>query len=147
VASAEQCRSIPPQQSNLREKEYIVTMKKPATKKPTSEKKLALLKKARAEKDFIRQHNPRAKKFTADDSDNAPPVFLDKAEVLRRVSLTYPMIWKWMREGTFPRSRLVGVAKTVWLESDIIRWMKDRPITKLKGDEGYVEEDFLEEIK
>ena len=34
--------------------------------------------------------------------DRCPPRLIDKIEVLRRVPFTYPIIWRWMREGTFP---------------------------------------------
>jgi len=58
---------------------------------------------------------------------------LSKAEVVERVGLTYPTIWKWMRGGKFPRARELG-GKIAWLESDVERWINGLPVTKLKGD-------------
>ena len=62
---------------------------------------------------------------------------LAKREVLARVGVTFPTIWKWMRAGTFPRSRRLGSgkgAKCVWYESEINAWATTLPIQPLKGD-------------
>ena len=58
--------------------------------------------------------------------DAAPSRLLSKPEVLDRVSLTFPTIWKLMRKGRFPRGRVVA-SKTVWLESDIEAWIAALP--------------------
>ena len=56
-----------------------------------------------------------------------------RREVLRRVGLSYPTIWKMMREGRFPRSRVCG-GKSAWLEDEIEAWIESLPIRQLKGD-------------
>lgn len=56
-----------------------------------------------------------------------------KSEVLHRISLTYPTVWKMMRAGTFPRAVELG-GKTAWYESEIDRWIATRPVRVLKGD-------------
>ena len=56
-----------------------------------------------------------------------------KREVLRRVGLSYPTIWKMMREGRFPRSRVCG-GKSAWLEAEVEAWIEGLPIRQLKGD-------------
>ena len=48
-----------------------------------------------------------------------------KREVLRRVGLSYPTIWKMMRQGRFPRSRVCG-GKSAWLEHEIESWIESR---------------------
>jgi predicted DNA-binding transcriptional regulator AlpA len=58
---------------------------------------------------------------------------LSKAEVLAVVNVTYPALWKWMRDGSFPRSRLVG-NKSMWLSTDIAAWLTKLPPCRLKGD-------------
>jgi predicted DNA-binding transcriptional regulator AlpA len=63
-----------------------------------------------------------------------PPRLIDKNELLRRLPFTFPTIWKWMREGTFPRSRDTG-GKTTWLESEVSDWIRNRPNQVLKGDD------------
>jgi predicted DNA-binding transcriptional regulator AlpA len=58
---------------------------------------------------------------------------IDKREVLRRVGLSYPTVWKRMRKGTFPRCRISG-GKSVWFEDEIEAWMEGLPKRRLKGD-------------
>lgn len=73
-----------------------------------------------------------------DGATQQPPTALPsrmifKPEVMRRCGVSYPTIWKWMVAGTFPRSFDVG-GKTGWLESEIERWIVNRPRSRLKGD-------------
>ena len=58
---------------------------------------------------------------------------LSKAEVLAAVNVTYPALWKWMRDGKFPRSRLVG-NKSMWLSTEVAAWLSNLPPTRSKGD-------------
>jgi predicted DNA-binding transcriptional regulator AlpA len=57
-----------------------------------------------------------------------------KRAVLDRVPLSYPAIWEKMRNGTFPRSVVVG-AKVAWFEDEIDAWLAGLKRTVLKGDE------------
>jgi predicted DNA-binding transcriptional regulator AlpA len=68
-----------------------------------------------------------------EEEQEAQPRLLTKPEVLKRVGLTFPTIWKRMRSGTFPRARVNG-GKVVWLETEIDTWMKSLPLQKYKGD-------------
>jgi predicted DNA-binding transcriptional regulator AlpA len=56
-----------------------------------------------------------------------------RREVMERVPLSNPTIWKLMQNGESPRSRDIG-RKVVWLESEIDDWIESRPVVKLKGD-------------
>jgi len=56
-----------------------------------------------------------------------------RRELTKRVGLSYPTIWKQMRNGKFPRGRAVG-GKTAWLESEIDSWIAGLPERRLKGD-------------
>jgi prophage regulatory protein len=58
---------------------------------------------------------------------------LSREQVLAATGLSYPTIWRMMREGTFPRAREVG-GRTFWLASEIQDWIKSRPIKRLKDD-------------
>jgi prophage regulatory protein len=58
---------------------------------------------------------------------------LDRKELLAKVNLTYPTIWKMMREGTFPHSRAIG-GKVVWIESEVDDWIARLPLRRLKGE-------------
>lgn len=67
------------------------------------------------------------------DADGAVRL-LTKAEVLDRVGLSFPTVWQWMREGKFPRSRVLSSNKSVWIEFEISKWIASLPVRKLKGD-------------
>jgi prophage regulatory protein len=58
---------------------------------------------------------------------------LSKGEVLDKVGVTYPIIWKWMREGKFPRSVELG-GKVAWHEHEVDSWIANLPRRRLKGD-------------
>lgn len=66
-----------------------------------------------------------------------------KREVLRRVGLSYPTIWKMMRQGRFPRSRVCG-GKSAWLEDEIDTWIEGLPIRQLKGDAAEPQDDVIQ---
>lgn len=82
------------------------------------------------------------------DAKNAPPSQVEpapvstspvrliaKTEVLRRIGVTYPTLWLWMRQGKFPRSRELG-GKVAWVEAEIDSWILSRPVRRLKGDKS-----------
>lgn len=60
---------------------------------------------------------------------------LTKQDVLDRTGTSYPTVWKWMREGTFPLSRVVG-DRVGWIEAEVDAWIKARPVSKYKAMEG-----------
>ena len=59
-------------------------------------------------------------------------VFLSKAEVLRRIPITGPTLWSWVRAGKFPRPRVLSPNKTCWIASEIDEWMQKRPLRTYK---------------
>jgi predicted DNA-binding transcriptional regulator AlpA len=81
----------------------------------------------------------------ADTGDQLPPAsspqigglprLIHKPEVLQLTGVTFPTLWKWMREGTFPISFVVG-GKTAWLESEIAEWISNRPRSQFKKNGG-----------
>ena len=68
-----------------------------------------------------------------------------RREVLRRVGLSYPTIWKMMREGRFPRSRVCG-GKSAWLEHEVESWIEGLPIRQLKGDAAEPQDDEIQKM-
>jgi predicted DNA-binding transcriptional regulator AlpA len=62
------------------------------------------------------------------------PRLIGKPEVLRLTGVTFPTIWRWMKEDKFPRSRALGDSKTVWLENEIAEWLVNRPVILFKGE-------------
>ena len=64
-----------------------------------------------------------------------PPLrLLSKKQVLDRVGVSFPTIWRWMLAGTFPRARAIGDLKSVWLESEAEAWINALPTRHLKDD-------------
>jgi prophage regulatory protein len=59
----------------------------------------------------------------------SPPAarLLSKKKVLGITGLSYPTIWAWMRDGRFPRSRIVG-GKSMWLSTEIDAWVAGLPV-------------------
>jgi predicted DNA-binding transcriptional regulator AlpA len=58
---------------------------------------------------------------------------LDRKELTGKVKLTYPTIWKLMREGAFPRSIVIG-GKVLWREHEIDEYIARLPRRRLKGE-------------
>ena len=79
---------------------------------------------AHFEHDQTRVHAPRAPPDTR---------LLSKPEVLAIANVTYPTLWAWMRNGTFPRSRVAG-GRSLWRSDEIDAWLAGLPIRRLKGD-------------
>jgi predicted DNA-binding transcriptional regulator AlpA len=65
----------------------------------------------------------------------APPAvrLLGKREVCAICGCTYQIIWKRMRAGTFPRSRIVG-GRSMWRSDEVDQWLASLPVRRLKGD-------------
>lgn len=62
-----------------------------------------------------------------------PPLrLLSKREVCARVGVSYPTIWKWIREKRFPRARVLNGGKIGWIESEVEAWILNLPIQTLK---------------
>jgi predicted DNA-binding transcriptional regulator AlpA len=57
----------------------------------------------------------------------SPDRLLNKKQVLERVGVSYVTVWKWMGDGKFPQSRLVG-RQIFWFESEIAAWIANRPV-------------------
>jgi predicted DNA-binding transcriptional regulator AlpA len=86
---------------------------------------------------------PRAKMQKIDNSSDGgdgepqrpstePIRFLSKADVVALCHVSFPTIWKWMRQGTFPKGREVG-GKTCWRSDEIAHWQNNRPIAQVKS--------------
>ena len=60
-------------------------------------------------------------------------VFLSKAQVLKKIPVTGPTLWSWVRAGKFPRPRAISDNKTVWVEAEVDAWMRARPLRNYKA--------------
>ena len=56
----------------------------------------------------------------------AHPRFLRISEVLDRVGVSRPTIYRRMSKGSFPKQIAIGANSVAWLESDVTQWMVDQ---------------------
>jgi predicted DNA-binding transcriptional regulator AlpA len=81
---------------------------------------------------------PSNTRAVAHNADNVAPLtvrLISKKEIVAITGLSFPTVWKLMRAGKFPRSRIVG-QKSKWRSDEIEQWLARLPIRKLKGDEA-----------
>jgi predicted DNA-binding transcriptional regulator AlpA len=70
---------------------------------------------------------------SAANLSQGPPHLLDKAQVCAIANVSFVTVWQWMRQGAFPRSRIVG-GKSMWLSTEVDAWIATLPVRPLKGD-------------
>ena len=68
----------------------------------------------------------------AAQAEAAPVRLLSKPEVLDRVGVTFPTLWKMMREKKFPQARNLG-GRPAWLESEVEGWIAALPVREYKA--------------
>ena len=61
------------------------------------------------------------------------PRLLTKPQVCAIAGVTYPTLWKLMRQGEFPRSYVLG-GRSMWRSDEIDQWLAGLPVRRLKGD-------------
>ena len=54
------------------------------------------------------------------------PHFLRISEVIHRIGVSRPTIYRWMSKGSFPKQIAIGANSVAWLESDVTQWMVDQ---------------------
>jgi len=59
---------------------------------------------------------------------------LTRAQLLKIIPVTYPVIWDWIRKGEFPRAIKIGKHKVAWRRDEVIRWLEGRERQRLLGD-------------
>lgn len=61
------------------------------------------------------------------DNETDLEVLLRQKEVIRLVGVTRVTLWRWARQGHFPKPvRLVGPS-IAWRRSDVAAWLDSRP--------------------
>ena len=60
-----------------------------------------------------------------------PSRLISKRELLQRVPLSFPTIWKLMRQDKFPRARVIG-GKSFWFEQGIDTFLGTLPLRRYK---------------
>lgn len=51
-------------------------------------------------------------------------------EVERAVGVSGTTIWRWEREGKFPRRRRVGPNAVAWRSDEVEKWIRERPVAE-----------------
>ena len=69
--------------------------------------------------------------MSAAHSEQPAGRFLTIAEVMMQVPFSRTTIWRWAKEGKFPKSIPLGSRKSAWDENEIAAWKEAR-----KGERG-----------
>jgi predicted DNA-binding transcriptional regulator AlpA len=121
----------------------VAPAKKAAAAKPPTWLN-ATQKARRAARKAEREHDQHEQNHV--HGSRAPPDvkvrLLDRHEVCAICGVTYQIIWRRMRQGSFPRSRIVG-GRSMWLSDEVEQWLRNLPVRPLKGD-ALVESDEKE---
>jgi prophage regulatory protein len=56
---------------------------------------------------------------------------LDKDELVEVTKLSASSIEEQIRQGSFPRPRVLSPKRTAWLASEVVEWMRNRPASDL----------------
>lgn len=56
----------------------------------------------------------------------AQPIHLDVKQVAARLAVSTDTIWRWKRNGNFPKARKLSDGTTRWLLADIEAWEAER---------------------
>jgi prophage regulatory protein len=59
------------------------------------------------------------------------PIYLDMADVAEYVSLSDASVQKLVREGRFPKPRLLSSKRVGWLLREVDEWAETRPVSDL----------------
>jgi predicted DNA-binding transcriptional regulator AlpA len=70
---------------------------------------------------------------TAAFKDDVGLRLLSKPEVIAVSGCSFPVLWRMMQEGTFPRAKVVG-GRSMWRSDEINAWIAELPVRPLKGD-------------
>jgi predicted DNA-binding transcriptional regulator AlpA len=74
------------------------------------------------------------RRSAAEQARPPPPLrLLSRKEVCERLGgISYPTIWEWMRNGRFPKARVLNGGKLGWIESEVEAWILAQPLQELK---------------
>ncbi len=64
---------------------------------------------------------PRERPVTANDE------YWSVRQIAARTGLARSTIYRYVRDGVFPRQRQLGPGRVAWLASDVQHWMATRP--------------------
>jgi predicted DNA-binding transcriptional regulator AlpA len=64
---------------------------------------------------------------TKSSRDNGDECFLSRKQICAITGLSYVTLWQKMRAGQFPAARKLSANRNLWLRSEVLSWMRDRP--------------------
>ena len=56
------------------------------------------------------------------------PIFLSVKQVAQRIGASRASIYRWERNGQFPRRRQISAGRVAWVEEEVTAWMLSRPL-------------------
>lgn len=57
----------------------------------------------------------------------APPVrYIRQQDVLARIGVSWVTLWRWEKQGQFPKRRKIGPRLVAWIEAEINEWCETR---------------------
>lgn len=59
--------------------------------------------------------------------DNSTAIVLRARDVVARLRISRPTLWRWCREGSFPLPLRLGKNTIAWREQDVLEWLSSRP--------------------
>ena len=58
-------------------------------------------------------------------------------ELLQRIPLSYPTIWRMSRDGRFPKPIQLTAARIGWQWSDVLAWIDERKKNPVVAEKNY----------
>lgn len=59
---------------------------------------------------------------------------LRPSEVLDRIPVGRTTLWRWEKDGVFPRRRRLSPSIVGWLESEVDAWLASRPTAEIGSE-------------
>ena len=53
-----------------------------------------------------------------------------KPELLKMVGVSHPTIWRWEKDGTFPKRIQLGGNSCGWLEAEVQEWFNKKALDR-----------------
>ena len=75
---------------------------------------------------------PERRRAVVEQARPPPPRLMSQREVCALIGVSAPTIWKWTRDGKFPRARVMNGGKLGYLAHEVEEWIRALPLQELK---------------
>jgi predicted DNA-binding transcriptional regulator AlpA len=75
---------------------------------------------------------PERRRAVVEQARPPPLKLLSQREVCELIGVRAPTIWKWTRDGQFPKARVLNGGKLGYHAHEIEAWILDQPLQELK---------------